>query len=243
MGEPKKDVDRKPPGRGQLGKWIGTQATNLEPTRRAAAVHIMSRWNVADPWFSFARTVRTLRREDSEFLIGALALADDYAQAFQADALAELGSVGPFVPYDIVTCEKCKREAVPGSTLCGRHGGQYLSASDAEQISAHTSARIMNATDKAFRVLEELLDEGRSEMVRLQAATALLDRAGIGPTSKVEIDLGTAGTDAANYLRERLAEAAKSMAKVEQIEAHRVDEMTPVDVEAELEPDPEKQPE
>jgi hypothetical protein len=92
----------------------------------------------------------------------------------------------------------------------------------------------MSATDKAVRVLEELLDEGRSEMVRLQAATALLDRAGIGPTSKVEIDMGSAGVDAANFLRDRLAEVEKSMTKVDEIEAHRVDDDTEVEVVAEV---------
>lgn len=218
-----KAVDKKPPGRGALGKWIATQSTNLEPVRRAAALHIMSRWNVADPWFSFARTIRTLRREDSEFLIGTLMLADDYAQQFATDAIAELGSVGPFTPYEVITCSQCRREAVPGSDRCGRHGGQFLSVEDADQISKHISARIMDGTSKAVRVLEELMDEGRSEMVRLQAATAMLDRAGISPTTKIELDVTSQAEQAANTLRERLAQVAGSMKKVEEIQATRVD--------------------
>lgn len=205
----------------RVAAWLSIQRTNLDGERRDAATHITSRWNVTDPWFSFAKTLRTLEREDSAYLRGARALADDYVQQFGEAVLPEMGSLGPFVPYETVSCAKCRREAVPGSELCGRHGGQYLSATDAKAISQHTTARIIGATDKAVRVLEELMDEGKSEMVRMQAATSLLDRAGIGPTSKLEVDLGSAQEDAAVRIREMLATMRESHGRVEEITAAR----------------------
>ena len=218
-------VDVPPPRVGKLGKWLYTQTANLEPTRREAAAHICARWDVNSPWFSFARTVRSLRHEDSEFLLGTLLLADDFAAQFEKAALTEIGSIGPFTPYDVVQCgffkrngHQCGKEAIPGADFCGQHGGQFLSAEDAKAISEHTSARIMDATSRAVRVLIELMDNGRSEMVRMQAATAVLDRAGIGPTSRVEFDITNAGADAAAAIRERLAQMAPAAAAIEAIQ-------------------------
>jgi hypothetical protein len=211
----KKDLTR-------VASWLSAQRDNLEGERRDAARHITSRWNVTDPWFSFSRTLRTLQREDSPYLRGAQALADDYCTQFGEDVLPEMGSLGPFLPYETVSCEKCRREAVPGSTLCGRHGGQFLSASDAKAISAHTAGRIMGATDQAVRVLQELMDEGKSEMVRLQASMALLDRAGIGPHSTISIDSGTAAEDAAAEIRDmltRIRETHERVGEIEQMQA------------------------
>lgn len=226
----------------RVALWLSTQRDNLEEERREAARHITSRWNVTDPWFSLAKTLRNLERENSPYLRGAQALADDYVQTFGEEALPEMGSLGPFVPYEVVSCGKCRREAVPGSEFCGRHGGQFLTASDAKAISQHTTARIIGATDKAVRVLEEIMDEGKSEMVRLQAAMALLDRAGIGPSSKLEIDLGSASEDAARVLRERLSIMKETHERVGEIEAIRSEakegeEVTEAEIVEEQEPE------
>ena len=236
MGTPakgKSSEDYTPPAKrtpkdlSRIAKWLHSQRDNLEPERRDSARHITSRWNVSDPWFSFAKTLRTLQREDSPYLRGAQALADDYCGQFGEEVLPEMGSLGPFVPYEVVRCTSCRREAVPGSEFCGRHGGQFLTAADAKQISSHTTARIIGATDMAVRVLVELMDEGRSEMVRLQAATSLLDRAGIGPTTKLEVDLGDRSADAASQIREQLARIAETHHRVEEIEATRAPADTP----------------
>lgn len=223
MGKAVQQTTDKPRDVSRVARWLSAQRDNLDNSRRDAARHITSRWDVTTPWFSFAKTMRTLQREDSPFLRGAQELADDYCTQFGEAALPELGSLGPFVAYEVVSCAKCAREAVPGSELCGRHGGQFLTANDARAISQHTTGRIIGATDQAVRVLMELMDEGKSEMVRLQAATALLDRAGIGPTSKLEIDVGSAQEDAARLLREQLIRIRETHGRVVEIEAHNAE--------------------
>lgn len=221
----RKDVENVPPDDNKLGRWVGAQATNIEPTRRAAAQHIISRWDVTSPWFSMPKTLRSLAREESEHLLGAQLIMADFADMFGQEA-GELGIVGG-VPLEVTRCVDCRREAVPGADRCGRHGGQFLTPEDAKRISNHTAQRIIAATDAAFRVTMELLDEGRSEMVRLQAANSIFDRAGLSGVQKIEIGVDTAGQDAIEILRERLKETQLSMTKVEEIEAHRVEPGSP----------------
>lgn len=211
----------------RVGKWVSTQTHNSDPQRRDAALHICSRWDVTSPWFDFAKSLRTLIREDSEHATGARLLAADYVGQFMtpkeaeeagADPIRGLALAGPLVPIESLQCDytwlhgdrtyHCRRDSIPGSDRCGRHGGQYMSAEDAKAISAHTSARILDATDRAVRTLIELMDEGRSELVRLQAATSILDRAGIGPSQTVEVNVG-GDTDAAALIRQRLERMAR----------------------------------
>lgn len=227
----------------RIGRWLGAQYNNVEQSRREAARHVMGRWDVTSPWFSMARIMRTLEREESPFLPGFRALCDDFASQFEEDAVKDIGSTGPFTPYEVTRCIDCKREAVPGSDRCGRHGGQFLSAQDASKISRHTAARIIDATDRAVGVLVDLLDHGKSEKVRFDAAVAILDRAGHGPTSKIELDVNSGQVDAAALVAERLQGIEASIAKANEITASRADPGVVVDVEATLEPDPEAEPE
>lgn len=205
----------------RIGRWLGAQINNLDPVRRDSARHVMERWDVNSPWFSLGRTIRTLRREESVHLTGLLALADDFAQSFPDDTLADVGSLGPFTPIEVRRCTECRREAVPGADRCGRHGGQFLSAQDAERISQHTAARVLDATDQAVRVLTDLLDHAKSEKVRFDAAVAILDRAGISAVQKIEVDISSAGQDAATLIAKRLEQIDASMKKAEAIEAAR----------------------
>lgn len=231
----KEDADRSK----RIGRWLGAQVNNLEPDRRDAARHVVSRFDITSPWFSLARTIRTLRREESPYLHGLLALADDFAEVFPEDVLADTGMAGPFTPIDVRRCTECRREAVPGADRCGRHGGQFLSTKDAERISQHTAARILEATDQAIRALTDILDHGKSEMVKSQVAFGLLDRAGIGPTQKIEVDISSAGQDAATLIAERLSGIEASMQRVEEIEAARAEENI-IDLEVTVEhPEPE----
>lgn len=227
----------------RIGRWLGAQTNNLDADRRDAARHVLGRWDVNNPWFSLGRTIRTLRREESPHLTGLLALADDFAQSFPDDCIADIGSAGPFTPIDVRRCTDCRREAVPGADKCGRHGGQFLSVRDAERISQHTAARVMEATDQAVRVLTDLMDHGKSEMVRMQTAFGLLDRAGVSAAQKIEIDISSAGQDAATLIAKRLEQIEGSMLKAEAIEAARDEESGILDLEVLREEDPEAEPE
>ena len=239
MTERDEDDDKPKRKPSRVGKWVATQAHNVDPVRREAAEHICSRWDTYSGWFDLAKVLRTLIREDSEFAAGARLLATDYVEQFASpgkdgdaegtDKVRGLTLAGPLVPIDVVRCahtwlvadatHRCRRDAVPGSDRCGRHGGQYMSAEDARRISEHTSSRILDATDRAVRTLIELMDEGRSEMVRLQAATSILDRAGIGPTQRIEVSTAEAGDNAAAELRARLARMRETMEQAPALEA------------------------
>lgn len=222
MGEvAKRDAPHNGEDWSRMGQWMHAQTTNLDVVRREAAEHIRSRWDITSPWFNLTRILRTLQREESPHLVGARMLAADYEAQFPETA-AKIGLVG-MIPIEVVYCAKCRREAVPGSEFCGRHGGQFLSPEAAQAISEHTSAKILAATDSAVRTLLELMDEGKSEKVRLEAAIAVLDRAGIGPTSHLTVDLG-AGDAAAAEVRARLERMAPNASRI--IDGEVVDEQT-----------------
>lgn len=71
-----------------------------------------------------------------------------------------------------------------GSTVCHKHGGA------APQVRNAARRRLLEAADPAAARLVELLD-AEDEAVQLRAATALLDRAGHGPSStQVQVDGG-----------------------------------------------------
>lgn len=77
--------------------------------------------------------------------------------------------------------EPCGNHAVMGSTVCKNHGG----------FAAHTrlaaSQRMIEMRLKAIGVLDGMLDDPALEpAVRLRAAQIVLDRTGMGPTSKIE---------------------------------------------------------
>lgn len=227
----------------RIGRWFAGQIHNIDPERRDAARHVLSRWDATSPWFSMGRVMRTLQREESAHLTGFLNLANDFAEQFEEDAIGDIGTVGPFTPYDIVRCMECKREAIPGSDRCGRHGGQFLTAKDAQKISQNTTAKIIDATDRAVRVLTDLMDHARSEKVRLDAANSILDRAGHGGTQRIELEMGGNGIDAAQLIHDRLTQIGESTDKVRQIEATRAQVGDEIEVVAEVEPDPEPEPE
>jgi hypothetical protein len=79
----------------------------------------------------------------------------------------------------------CGAYAVHGAVVCRMHGGA------APQVKAAARERLLAAADPAAARLVELLSSDDA-MVRLRAAVALLDRAGLGPSStQVQVDGGT----------------------------------------------------
>jgi hypothetical protein len=94
---------------------------------------------------------------------------------------------------------QCKRTAIPGGTVCRYHGGA------APQVMKAAAERLKELQFPAIVAIEDALDadayyvvrNGDSSSVeekpdhptRLRAATAVLDRTGLGPTSKQEVSL------------------------------------------------------
>lgn len=174
--------------------WMAEQHTNLDPQRAAAATFIATRWSFNE-FYNHSRVVRTLRREDSEHLVGAQLLAEDYANFYGLTAVDRIGVSGlasPLFPEAPRTCteEGCYRQPPAGSDLCNRHGAHLLSGADRERIAEAVADRLIGLSERAVGVLEDLLDHGRSEKVRFDAAVAVLDRVGVGPTSTLRIDPG-----------------------------------------------------
>jgi hypothetical protein len=229
------EAPRKPGDVPHFSEWLPLQVTNTDPVRAAAAEHIVGRW-VTSPWYSHAQVLRALTRERNPHLLGAQLLGTDYADLFggRAGSLIERGAaVLPFAPMPPVTCRHtyrsgraCLREAVPGTDVCGRHGGAWLTEDERRAVAAEIQDMILESAAAALRVVTDLMDNGRSEKVRLDAAVVVLDRAGIGPSSKVTLEVTENGQQAADEIRERLAALARRGEL-----AHRSDEVV---VEAEV---------
>lgn len=194
----------KPPARRRAPKtppfwrWMAAQRYHTDPRCRDAAVHISERWGYTDR-YSHARVVRALTAEDSAHLVGAKMLADEYFRIFQVDEDSQLdvaGTTGLYYPFEPEVCGRCTRDAVPGTGLCARHGGQWVTESDREEVSAVIAARMDILSERATRVLEDLLDHARSEKVRLDAANSILDRAGFAAVQRVQIEAGQAQSPA-----------------------------------------------
>lgn len=76
----------------------------------------------------------------------------------------------------------CKKWAIQGGFVCNTHGGS------APQVRAAANRRLMALAPRAVQVLADLLEHSESDIVRLRAATELLDR-GIGKAVDVTLDI------------------------------------------------------
>lgn len=197
---------RKPPAQAiPFWKWMGSQHHHTDPVCRAAAEHIRDRWGFSE-FYNHARVIRALTSEESEHAVGARRLADEYAGLFgisDDDRQAVSGVRKAWFPFGPELCEHCSREAIPGTGVCARHGGQWITEEDRVAASRAVTERMEMLSSRAVRVVEDLLDHGRSEKVRLEAALAVLDRVGMGAASTLHIDTGD-GPDPADLIRARL---------------------------------------
>lgn len=223
--------ERRPP----LWRWFSTQTAHTDPVRAAAARTIKERWNLSAT--RFGKIDRDLAGEDSEFLVPFRQLLEEYRILYEIgegddDFAREVGSAGPLIPTYVELCRSCHREAIPGTDMCARHGGQWISAKDQADVSRRIHDKLLIAAESSVRVLQDLMDNGRSEQVRLMAATAVLDRAGIGATVNInhtgEITVDSQ-TEAATAIKARLERLADNMASRSAIES-AVD-LEPVDAE------------
>lgn len=224
--------DRRGVGRGKqkageevnppLWRWFSAQSAHSDQARREAAVHVKGRWDL--PHKPFGLIYRALAAEDSVHLNPFLQLLEEYRVAYNIseddDEFARnVGTAGMLIPSYIEVCEECNRDAIPGTGKCGRHGGAWISQKDAADLSRRIHDRLLTASERAVRVLEDLMDNGRSEIVRSTAAAQVLDRAGIGPHMNVnhtgEITI-TSSDQAAEDLRVRLDRLRQNVLEREQ---------------------------
>lgn len=77
--------------------------------------------------------------------------------------------------------DPCGNYAIKGSTVCLHHGGA------ASQTRLAASQRMVEMRLKAIGVVDGMLDDPALDpAIRLRAAQIVLDRSGMGPTSKIE---------------------------------------------------------
>lgn len=124
----------------------------------------------------------------------------------------------PAEPVPVVRCvtikkngERCKRWSLRGYNKCYRHSGsgnlpnvqKYC-----DNVIEAARLRLLDNADYAIDVLEELMQPGTSEGVRLKASTEVLDRAGVRGGFEVDTEV-TVTVSAADTIAERLSKLRK----------------------------------
>lgn len=83
------------------------------------------------------------------------------------------------------TGERCAREAIPGAGVCRMHGGTLPA------VQAAAATRIALTADAAVSALQGILaDPDAEDRDKIAVAKDILDRAGLGATSKVVVGIG-----------------------------------------------------
>ena len=86
------------------------------------------------------------------------------------------------------TGDRCRREALPGTSVCGSHGGLVPA------VQAKAAARIGMSLDDAVKRLRAMLDDDSVEnREKVKILHDLLDRGGLGAVSKVAVGVGGIG--------------------------------------------------
>jgi len=113
---------------------------------------------------------------------------------------------------DILTGVLCQDWSLRGLDRCRRHAdtGGFRTAEDYAEAVVHGARnRIMGMSDDAVATLADLMANSRRDQVRLAAATAVLDRAGIRPGSEVKVEaVVEVGRSPAEIVAERMARLA-----------------------------------
>lgn len=71
------------------------------------------------------------------------------------------------------TGKRCGRYAIAGGTVCITHGGS------APQVKRKAKLRLLELVDPAITKLQQIMESGESDQVKLAAAKDILDRAGV----------------------------------------------------------------
>jgi hypothetical protein len=143
-------------------------------------------------------------------------------------------------PVPVVRCviikkdgNRCGRWSMRGMTKCYAHGRRELAFPNVqkhkEAVIEAARMRLLDASDEAVDTLEQLLQPGTSEGIRLKAATEILDRNGIRGGFEVDVQVETKEdpaellTKRLNQLRERHA-AQQELVHGDVLDADVVDE-------------------
>lgn len=181
------------------------------------------------PFAPFHKMASRLSDEDVPLLTGAIAMHKVDQQAHEK-ARAALG-VALSVDGGLVATkcllkkrngDNCSRPVVPGTDRCEKHGGALVDIESRRAVLMSAFVTIVEGSEKAVAALLDVVEHGRSEMARVQAAKELLDRAGLTPDVNINVSVTT--VDAGQILRDRLIGVAKRIEpEAEVIEAEVVE--------------------
>jgi hypothetical protein len=111
----------------------------------------------------------------------------------------------PRCPYRSRLGTTCDARVVEGEHYCVLHGASVTRAQD--QI----LRKMLALQEKAVTSLEDLLVCSMDDKVRLAAATAILDRTGLGPKSTLQVD--NRQEDLSQFTELEVAERAEKASK------------------------------
>lgn len=131
-------------------------------------------------------------------------------------------------PVPVVRCAqikkdglRCKNWSLRGYIKCRKHAGPGVMkdgnvAKYAEAVIEAGRLRLVDSSDMAIDVLNELLGPGSSEGIRLKAATEVLDRTGIRGGFDIKVE-GEVTVSASDEIQARLDKLAKGAAHVKEM--------------------------
>lgn len=152
-------------------------------------------------------------------------------------------------PLPVVRCvqikkdgQRCARWSLRGTDRCVKHGGQLPNVKgNAEAKVEAARMRLVENLDLAVDVLEDLMQPGTAEAIRLKAAESVMDRTGLRGGFEVQIDAEVT-VNPADTVKERLAKLSAGAQAVAEMQskarAQRDDDDDIID--AEVVPEPEQ---
>lgn len=113
-------------------------------------------------------------------------------------------------PIPVVQCTaikkdgtQCRKWAVRGVLVCMKHGAQLPQVRKvAEERVQAARVQMMGMTTDATKVLEQLMQPGVPEGIRLKAATEILDRSGLKAGMEVNVTVEHVGSPLADIMNQ-----------------------------------------
>ena len=120
----------------------------------------------------------------------------------------------------------CRNKAILGGIVCGIHGGNRVDVQrNAQEVLKHARDRLLDITDSAVIVYEEILrpESGANDSVRLKAAGEVLDRVGLKAGNDIQVNITTVNySELISTKLEKLGKLEEQEARAKELEAEVV---------------------
>jgi hypothetical protein len=137
-------------------------------------------------------------------------------------------------PVPVVRCkatstttgERCKRWSIRGTTVCQTHGGRLPNVVEhAEAVREAARLRLFGLADDAVEFLEELMQPGVADAVRLKAIENVLNRSGLKEAVEFKVEVTNNASPSEDIfkklqiMRERVAPELEDLGEKEKEES------------------------